>query len=70
LSGALFPLDSAPKFLKIISVFNPLTYGIDALRSTLVNVSHFRLMTDFLVLSGLTILIFAIGAYLFSKIEV
>ncbi len=69
LSGALFPLDSAPAFLKTISIFNPLTYGIDALRMTLVNVSHFHLATDLAVLSALTALVFGVGAYLFTKIE-
>jgi len=69
LSGALFPLDSAPAFLKTISIFNPLTYGIDALRITLVNVSHFHLATDLAVLSILTAVVFAVGAYLFTKIE-
>ncbi|NTW22581.1 ABC transporter permease [Candidatus Falkowbacteria bacterium] len=69
LSGALFPLDSAPSFLRTISIFNPLTYGIDALRITLVNVSHFHLATDLAVLSVLTALVLAVGAYLFTKIE-
>src|SRR5438552_1757188 len=32
LSGALFPLNLAPKFLTVISSFDPLTYGVDGLR--------------------------------------
>jgi len=32
LSGALFPLNSAPDWLRWISFINPLTYGIDLLR--------------------------------------
>jgi len=31
-SGALFPLTSAPEWLKNLSYVNPLTYGVDALR--------------------------------------
>src|SRR5690242_14111542 len=29
LSGALFPLQSVPRVLKIIAAINPLTYGVD-----------------------------------------
>jgi ABC-2 type transport system permease protein len=32
LSGAFFPLTSVPVWMKIISMINPLTYGVDALR--------------------------------------
>lgn len=70
LSGALFPLQGAPKALEIIAKMDPLTYGVDGLRGTLIGVSQFGLATDFLVLSILTGLILVLGAYLFSKIEV
>jgi ABC-2 type transport system permease protein len=33
LSGALFPLSFFPQWLGVISAVNPLTYGVDALRS-------------------------------------
>jgi ABC-2 type transport system permease protein len=46
LSGALFPLDGLPEFIKIISYINPLTYGVDGLRATLINNAHFALSTD------------------------
>jgi ABC-2 type transport system permease protein len=32
LSGALFPLTTAPDWLRWISYINPLTYGVDILR--------------------------------------
>jgi len=69
LSGALFPLDGLPKTFKIIIAINPLSYGVDGLRHTLINVSHFGLFTDLLVLSSITIAILIIGSYLFSKIQ-
>jgi ABC-2 type transport system permease protein len=70
LSGALFPLNGLPKALSIIAAINPLSYGVDGLRETLVNVSHFGLFLDFFILSIVTIIILAIGTFLFSKIEV
>lgn len=70
LSGALFPLDGLPKFIKILSYINPLTYGVEGLRTTLINNAHFALSTDILVLGSLSLLILSIGSYLFSKIQV
>lgn len=70
LSGALFPLEGLPKALHLIASIDPLSYGVDGLRGTLVNNSHFGLFTDFFVLSIVTALILVLGSYLFSKIEV
>jgi len=70
LSGALFPLQGLPKTLRLIASVNPLSYGVDGLRGTLVNGAHFGLPTDLLVLSVITIVVLAIGSYLFSKIQI
>jgi len=69
LSGALFPLDGLPKPFKIITTLNPLSYGIDGLRHTLINVHHFGLLRDFAVLGFITMIILIIGSYLFSRIQ-
>jgi daunorubicin resistance ABC transporter ATP-binding subunit/daunorubicin resistance ABC transporter membrane protein len=70
LSGALFPLEGLPKTLSIIASVNPLSYGVDGLRGSLINSAHFGMSTDLIILSILTGLILVLGAYLFSKIEV
>ncbi len=70
LSGALFPLQGLPKTFRIIASVDPLSYGVDGLRGTLVNGTHFGLGTDFLVLGVITIIVLAIGSYLFSKIQI
>lgn len=70
LSGALFPLEGLPKTLSIIASLNPLSYGVDGLRGSLINSAHFGMSTDLIILSILTGLILVLGAYLFSKIEV
>lgn len=69
LSGALFPIDDLPKALKIVTQLNPLSYGVDGVRGSLVGLSHFSLFTDFALLSVITLAVIAIGAYLFSKVE-
>jgi ABC-2 type transport system permease protein len=70
LSGALFPLDNLPKALAIVTRFNPLSYGVDGIRGTLTGISHLGLGLDLLVVGGLTAIMFALGSYLFSKIEI
>ncbi len=70
LSGALFPLQGLPKALITVASINPLAYGVDGLRGTLINGAHFGLTVDFLVLSVLVIILLTIGGYLFSKIEI
>ncbi|MBU1000446.1 ABC transporter permease [Patescibacteria group bacterium] len=70
LSGALFPLSEIPKILLIIVSINPLSYGVDGLRGTLINDAYFGLTVDLLVLSVVTGLFLLIGSYLFSKIQI
>lgn len=70
LSGALFPIQSAPSFLQLISKINPLTFGVDGLRSALIGSSHFGLPADLMILGILTAILLATGGYLFSKIQI
>lgn len=70
LSGALFPLSSAPRFLRTISVFNPFAYGVDGLRQSLTGMSVFGLPTDIGVLVVLSMIMLSVGSYLFSRIEI
>ncbi|MGQ9625491.1 MAG: ABC transporter permease [Anaerolineae bacterium] len=70
LSGALFPLQGLPKALGIVASVDPLAYGVDGLRGTLVNQAHFGLTTDFLVLGAIASILLIIGGYLFSKIQI
>lgn len=70
LSGALFPLEGLPKAIAFVTKIDPLTYGIDALRVIFLGAGHFSLLTNTLVLSGVTLLFLLVGSYLFSKIEV
>jgi ABC-2 type transport system permease protein len=69
LSGALFPLNGLPSIFKIITCLNPLTYGVDGLRSALINMFHFGLTLNVVVLSILSLIVLSIGSFLFSKIE-
>jgi len=70
LSGALFPLEGLPPVLAFITRIDPLSYGIDGLRGTLISTAHFGLLNDFLILSAVIVLLLSVGSYLFSKIQV
>lgn len=69
LSGSLFPLEGLPVALSIIAKINPLSYGIDGLRSVLINQAHYGLRLDLLVLFGITAIFVGLGSYFFKKIE-
>jgi len=69
LSGAIFPLSSAG-VLGIVARFDPLSYGVDALRNLLSGIHGFALSTDILVLSILTLIFLGAGSYFFSKVQI
>jgi ABC-2 type transport system permease protein len=69
LSGALFPLAGLPKALSIVSSIDPLSYGVDGLRSALVGIAHFGATLDIVVLSIIAAGLLGLGGYLFSKIQ-
>ncbi len=69
LSGALFPLTNLPKVLSILVQLNPLSYGVDALRFTLIGTAHWSIFTSLGVLGGTMFLFLVIGSVLFTKME-
>ena len=69
LSGALFPLGNLPGPIYLISRIDPLTYGVDGLRGAISGISMFGTFNNLAVISTLAILVCAIGAALFSKVE-
>jgi len=70
LSGALYPVQGLPRFLKPLVYINPLTYGIDGLRLGLAGTSSFPVWLDFAVLSLFCLGIVTIGSLLFETSDV
>lgn len=70
LSGALFPLNNVPPALLWVARFDPLSYGVDALRYFLIGTHTFSIVLDIGVLVGVTAVFLALGSYFFSKMEV
>jgi ABC-2 type transport system permease protein len=69
-SSALFPVPELPGAMQLAVRLNPLSYGVDGLRGALNGGFAFGAATDFAVLTLLAAIVLAIGAWLFSKIEV
>jgi ABC-2 type transport system permease protein len=69
LSGALFQLEGLPKILGVIADIDPLSYGVDGLRSALIGQAYFGMTLDLAVLGVITAALLGAGSYLFSKIQ-
>lgn len=67
LSGALFPLQDAPDAMKVISYVDPLTYGVDGLRGSLVGFSNIGIFTDLAVLLAFSAAFVLIGTVMFRR---
>lgn len=68
-SSAMFPLEGLPGWLKTIAYLNPLTYGVDALRQSLIGFSSIPIQLDLAVLVGTSAVMMTVASYLFSKSE-
>jgi len=66
LSGALFPLDRLPEWLKILTRIDPLTYGVDLLRSTILKVHSIPNPINLAVMISFIFIMFAIAVYEFN----
>ena len=70
LSGALYPLKGLPAVLAVLTRVDPLTYGVDGIRGTLIGVTHFGVAHDVIVLLAVGVVFVGIGAWRFSRIEI
>ena len=69
LSGALFPIDNLPGWLTGLVRLNPLTYAVDGVRGTLLNVNVFPFYIDLGVITFFAALMFLLGSILFSRMK-
>jgi ABC-2 type transport system permease protein len=72
LSGALFPITGpgTPEWLAVAAQFNPLTYGIDALRTIIIGAAWtpmHPIYVDVAVVAGFDLAMIAIGTWAFNR---
>lgn len=69
LSGALYPLDKLPKWMKILTHMDPATYAVDALRNVIVGISSMPLVFDTVVILGFDAVLILVGTWAFNKMK-
>jgi len=67
LSGAVFPLSNAPNWLKMLSLFDPLTYPVEAMRYSIISYSYIPIQISLLIVLLFSIATSLVGAYLFHR---
>jgi len=70
LSGALFPIDGLPSWIRPLTLLNPLTYGVEGIRYGLSGAAQVNPLVCFAVLAGFALAVTAIGSYLFRKVTI
>ncbi|MDD1713367.1 MAG: ABC transporter permease [Methanoregulaceae archaeon] len=70
LSGALYPIQGLPKAIKPLVYLDPLTYGVDGLRGSLLGSSVRSLALDFAILAVICAFIVTLGSILFESSDV
>ncbi len=69
LSGALFPLEGLPSWLRNLALADPLTYGVEGMRFGLLGVSQISPVTSIVVLTSFSFATVLVGGFLFSRIR-
>ncbi|WP_337863908.1 ABC transporter permease [Nitrososphaera sp.] len=69
LSGALFPLDNLPSWLYALTAADPATYGVNAMRSSLLGIGSANPALDFAILAAYTGALGLFGIYSFKRMK-
>jgi ABC-2 type transport system permease protein len=69
LSGALYPLNNVPTWLRIIAEINPISYTVDALRWAMLGTTKFGLRADILAMSITLVVLMTFGTIRFRHIR-
>jgi ABC-2 type transport system permease protein len=69
-SGALYPLDTLPRALRVVVLINPMSYVVDAVRGLCLGHHEFPLALDIGVVVAAALLLGALARRAFSRMEV
>jgi ABC-2 type transport system permease protein len=69
LSGALFPLDDLPGWLQILTAADPATYGVDALRNSMLGTGSNSFGADIVILAAYTAALGLFGIFSFKRMK-
>jgi ABC-2 type transport system permease protein len=69
LSGALYPLDNLPGWLRFLTRLDPATYAVDALRNVILHTSSLPLYTNIAIIIGFDLVLILIGSWAFKRMK-
>jgi ABC-2 type transport system permease protein len=69
LSGALFPLDNLPDWLRVLTAADPATYGVDALRHSMLGTGSNPFGLDLVLLVAYTAALGLFGIFSFKRMK-
>lgn len=67
LSGAFYPIQTMPRWMRAIALLNPLTYGVDGARIALTGMGVNDIWTDLILLSCTSAIFVGISAWVFRR---
>jgi ABC-2 type transport system permease protein len=67
-SNAIYPLSLMPPWLQTVSLFNPLSYVVDAVRAMILTGDYSNLAVDAVVLGGFTLLFLGVASVSIRRI--
>lgn len=69
LSGALYPLDKLPDWMRILTRLDPATYAVDGLRGAIVGISSLPLVSNASIILGFDAALILAGTWAFNKMK-
>lgn len=69
LSGALYPLNNLPAWMKVLTHMDPATYAVDALRKIILKASAMPLAYDIFILLAFDTAMILIGTWAFNRMK-
>ncbi len=67
LSGAIYPLDNLPIWLKTLTTINPLTYGVDLMRGQIIDLHHYPVIFNLLAIGVFGMITLSLAVYFFDQ---
>ncbi|MFH1736699.1 MAG: ABC transporter permease [Actinomycetota bacterium] len=69
LSGAMFPLQNLPGWMKVLVEINPLSYSVDIMRYTVIGVNTYPIWRDLAVIVGFGVVMVGLAVFEFGRTE-
>ncbi len=67
LSGAVYPVQTLPSWLKVIVSLNPVTYGVDLMRGAVLGIFQFSVILDLVYITGFGVAMGMLAVILFRR---